>query len=455
MNASAFVGRVGGLAVALGVGTAAAAVGSGMAWAAPAEGSSSSAASGASASEEKSTRGQASRRAARSSEPGRAGANPVDVAASVTESRTPPVKVGVRSRGDRAVLPGPAVAPDSFVPGKKSRAAVDLSAASESPSVEVEAVDSIASRVAVVEPVLVAEPPMVQPGVSLGPVGDLAAGGAAVPVMAAAEAAQPAAQGSVVESVGDPVSGPGPAAPLGTAVSWVMLAAARREVGSPAAVGSTLASAAVPTELLLDTPATTATLKSAATQGAVALPSVVRVATAATALTPKDITDITFGGLNSSIGWIPIVGTVINAVKFGIDTVGLVSSVIALDFPRVVTELGNLVVDSIGLVPVVGGPLAALLYQTVLGGNAKLGSWVQGSLQSYLDVDSTWSQFKFNVEAVDVSIGFGGSQPSVATVSKPNYPGAGVIVDVTNTGFETGWSVPLQGRLQLLSLAYS
>jgi len=96
-----------------------------------------------------------------------------------------------------------------------------------------------------------------------------------------------------------------------------------------------------------------------------------------------------------------------------------------------------------------------LLYQTVLGGNAKLGSVVQASLQNYLDVDSTWSQYQFYVEAVDVSIGLGGSHPSIATVSKPNYAGVGVLVDVTNTGFENGWSVPLEGRLQLLALAFS
>jgi hypothetical protein len=117
--------------------------------------------------------------------------------------------------------------------------------------------------------------------------------------------------------------------------------------------------------------------------------------------------------------------------------------------------LGKLVVDTIGLVPVVGAPVASLLYQTVLGGNVKLGAVVQESLQSYLTTDSTWSQYQFYVEAVDVAVGLFGSHAATATVSKPNYAGVGVIVDVINSGLELGWTVPLEGRLQLLALAFS
>lgn len=148
-------------------------------------------------------------------------------------------------------------------------------------------------------------------------------------------------------------------------------------------------------------------------------------------------------------------GTAINGVKFAIDAVGLAASVLAFDFPQVITELGNLTVDTIGLVPVVGAPIAALLFQTVLGGNAKLGSLVQESLQSFFDADSSWSQYQFYVEAVDVSVGLGGSHEGTAIVSKPSRSGVGVIVDVINNGFETGWSVPFEGRLQLLALAFS
>ena len=241
---------------------------------------------------------------------------------------------------------------------------------------------------------------------------------------------QSAAAPGVVESVLTALSVTGPVAPAESAVSWVMLAAARRELGNPAAAQSS--------------PAT-----------AVATTVPIRQASAASMVTPKDTIDIAFSGFNSSIGWIPFVGTAINGVKFAIDVVGLASSVLTLNFPQVITELGNLVVDAVGLVPVVGAPVASLLYQTVLGGNVKLGALVQESLQSFFNVDSTWSQYQFYVEAVDVSVGLGGSHPSIATVSKPTHSGVAVMVDVINTGFESGWSVPLEGRLQLLSLAYS
>lgn len=180
-----------------------------------------------------------------------------------------------------------------------------------------------------------------------------------------------------------------------------------------------------------------------------------RGASATSALTPKDNVDIAFSGLNGSVGWIPFVGTAINGVKFALDSVSLAASVVTLDLPQAITELGNLFVDIIGLVPVVGAPVASLLSQTVLGVNVKLGILVQEGLQSFFVGESTWSQYQFNVDTVDVSIGLGGSQAGTATVSKPNYSGVPVTVDVINSGFQVGWSVPLEGRLQLLALAFS
>ena len=223
-----------------------------------------------------------------------------------------------------------------------------------------------------------------------------------------------------------PAVGTSPGAPVGSTMSWVMAAAARRELGSPAATQTT---------------------------GAVPSPAPLREASAVSTITLKDEIDISFSGLNSSIGWVPVVGTAINAVKFAIDALSLASSVIALDFPQVITEFGNLVVDLIGLVPVVGAPVASLLYQTVLGGNIKFGALIQGSMQNFFDADRPEDQFQ--VDAVDVAVGLGGSHAAIATVSKPNTAGVGVVVDVTNSGFETGWSVPLEGRLQLLGLAFS
>jgi len=205
--------------------------------------------------------------------------------------------------------------------------------------------------------------------------------------------------------------------------------------------------------------AATATPRSAAARAAASASvsaSVVRRPTArAEALTPKDQIDIGFDGFNNSIGWVPGVGTVINGVKLAIDVVSLAASAITLNVPQIVTELGNITVDFIGLVPVVGAPVASLIYQTALGGNVKLGRLVQESLQTTFSTDPTWSNDQFQVDVVDVSPGFFGSYSAIATVSTPTHEGVGVAVDITNNGFETGWSVPIEGRLALIGLSLS
>jgi len=259
-----------------------------------------------------------------------------------------------------------------------------------------------------------------------------------------------------METIDEGWSDSAPGRPAESAASWVMVAAARRETGRPAAAQNE-PTAAVPTGSLLDMEAAIVdqTSERPARPAPAAASAPGREASAAATITLKDRLDIEFSGLNGSIGWIPLVGTAINGVKFAIDAVSLVSSVFTLDLAQVITELGNLIVDTIGLVPVVGAPIASLLSQTVLGVNVKLGVLVQESLQAYFDGDSVWSEDQFYVEAVEVSVALGGPHPSIATVSKPNHAGVGVLVDVTNTGFESGWSLPLEGRLQLLALAWS
>lgn len=417
MRTTAYVGRVGGLAVALGIGAATGGIG--MAWAAPADSdSSASADSSASTTSDaagptvRSRDGRATRGAPVAAKAGRVGL----AAGGSSLAGVSPAGKGTPAKTSQAFGAGPSVTAPSPLsvepvsPDRLRRAAVAaISAAAQPPS------SVPAAVVSEEEGGTVLAVPM-----SVAPVAD-------APRVVATPARR-AAVGGVMKTALAPAVGTSPGAPVGSAMSWVMAAAARRELGSPAAALST---------------------------GAVPSPAPLRAASAVSTITPKDELDISFSGLNSSIGWIPVVGTAINAVKFAIDAISLASSVIALDFPQVITEFGNLVVDLIGLVPVVGAPVASLLYQTVLGGNVKLGMWVQGSLQEYFNVDSTWSQYQFNVDAVDVAIGLGGAQAGTATVSKPNYAGVGVVVDVTNSGFETGWSVPLQGRLQLLSLAFS
>ena len=423
MRATAYVGRVGGLAVALGIGAATG--GLGVAWAAPADSDSSTSADSSASSMSdapgrpvtRSRDGRAARGASVSAEAGRvgnatggsslAGVSPAGKDTYAKTRQALGAGPSVTTRSSSSVEP---VSPDRLQPA----AVAAISAAAQSSSVVPAAVTSAEGDEAV----------LVVP-VSVAPV-------AAAPRVVATPARR-AAVGGVVKTALAPAVGTSPSAPVGSPVgspmSWLMAAAARRELGSPAAAQGT---------------------------GGVPSAAPLREASAVSTITLKDELDISFNGLNSSIGWVPVVGTAINAVKFAIDAISLASSVIALDFPQVITEFGNLVVDLIGLVPVVGAPVASLLYQTVLGGNVKLGALVQGSLQDSLNVDSTFSQYQFNVDAVDVAIGLGGSHAAIATVSKPNYAGVGVVVDITNNGFETGWSVPFDGgRLQLLRLAFS
>ncbi len=416
MRATAYVGRVGGLAVAMGIGMATG--GLGVAWAAPADSDSStsgvsSASSGSDAAGRPMTRsrdGRAARGASVSAEAGRVG-NAVGGSSLAVVS---PAGKNTYTKTRQALGAGPSVTTQSsssvepVSPDRLQPAAVAaISAAAQSPPVVPAAVTSAEGE----ETVLVVP-------VSAAPVAD-------APRVVATPARR-AAVGGVMKTALAPAAGTSPGAPLGSTMSWVMAAAARRELGSPAAAQST---SAVPS------------------------PAPLREASAVSTITLKDELDISFSGLNSSIGWVPVVGTAINAVKFAIDAISLAGSVIALDFPQVITEFGNLVVDLIGLVPVVGAPVASLLYQTVLGGNIKFGALIQGSMQNFFDADRPEDQFQ--VDAVDVAVGLGGSHAAIATVSKPNTAGVGVVVDVTNSGFETGWSVPLEGRLQLLGLAFS
>lgn len=238
---------------------------------------------------------------------------------------------------------------------------------------------------------------------------------------------------SMVSGIVDPSpalqSNPDPLGPHGSAASWTLLAAARREVGVPGSAATT----------------------QDPRQAAAGLP---RQSVSGSTLTLKDEIDIWFDGFNNSIGWIPLVGTVINGAKFAVDAASLAISVISFDLPQIVTEIGNLAVDAIGLVPVVGAPLASLIYQTLLGGNIKFGRLIQTSLQNYLDADEVWAKSQFRVESVEVSPGVFGSYAGIANVSTPTKAAVGIPVDITNNGFENNWSIPIEGRFALLALSF-
>jgi len=191
MKASVYVGRVGGLAVALGVGAASAVLGApGVAWASP-EQSASSSERGGSASEKTSGRSEGSGRTVRSGA-GRVSADPTardtaGPAMPAVESDTAP-----RSRGVRAPLKDPTTLTVPAAAREKSQAAAD----SPRPSASV---------------AVIAEPPIAGQVVAEqveGPLVDKVAPAAepVVVVDAAALAESATAGGSAVGAVAAPVT---------------------------------------------------------------------------------------------------------------------------------------------------------------------------------------------------------------------------------------------------------
>ena len=254
MRASIFVGRVGGLAVALGIGSSVVIGGAGVAWADP--GDSTTSVDGAdSASEATSAAGQPSAR-----QRGLRSSRAVEKPAGTAEARADrsvqveAPHVAARGRGAR----GPAVIPrDVSTPrNQNSTAAETVVPTSSAPPQDLPdqpvAVPTAAESLATVAmPPATASSPATP--VLMAPVTELAETTAVPPVMVATPEPSAAAPG-VVESVLAPISDNGPVAPVEAAVSWVMLAAARRELGTPAGAQS-IPVAAVPTGPLLDTDA--------------------------------------------------------------------------------------------------------------------------------------------------------------------------------------------------------
>ena len=290
MRSSAFVGRVGGLAVALGIGSGVAVGGVGVAWAAPGS-SADSAGRADSASDARSTRpsvrqpsarqrgGRSARVLDQSAAPGgpaQAGnADLVEVSPVTTPVRASaavPLPGLSTSKNEHAAVSG-AVGPVASAPSQS------LPDAGVVPSAEA------GSPAALVMPPATAPSPAAP--VLTTPVAESAAAAIVPPVMVATPRQSAAADG-VVESVLAPLTGALPAAPVESAVSWVMLAAARRELGSPAAAQSTPA-AAVPTGPLPDDAAPTRTATRAAIPAAAAteaVPHAVEPVAAATAGDP-------------------------------------------------------------------------------------------------------------------------------------------------------------------------
>ena len=312
MQASVFVGRIGVLAVALGVGVAVSVGMPGAAYASPEDKSSpvdqsSPAESGGDAvgAPARSTVRQRAERPESAPTRGSSGAGArsketVEIPTSDTDGVRgfPPEQFGgptPQNSKEAASRPARAVpAPAPISPQREERAETDLPEAvaaddtalsSWGGDTEPTPPAALAPARSVAAPVLVAAPPVSE----------------SAPVMAPAPV-RPAAAGSVqswaprvvVDSVLGSLLGIDPAAPVQSPVSWVMLAAARREIGVPAA--ATAAPAAAVT-----TGQTRAPAPSAATP--VAAP-----AAAAATNSPPVISSVTLGAANASTG--AVTGTV-------------------------------------------------------------------------------------------------------------------------------------------------
>jgi VCBS repeat-containing protein len=84
--------------------------------------------------------------------------------------------------------------------------------------------------------------------------------------------------------------------------------------------------------------------------------------------TQREVADADF---NLSQGWIPGLGTIHNALSLVQDVAELSSAVLSGNVADITDEFGDIAIDVIGMVPVVGGPLAGTLRNAVIAASDK------------------------------------------------------------------------------------
>jgi YVTN family beta-propeller protein/VCBS repeat-containing protein len=85
-------------------------------------------------------------------------------------------------------------------------------------------------------------------------------------------------------------------------------------------------------------------------------------AESASAALTEDEQEAVDAKFNTTSGWVPVLGTVYNAVSFATDLGQFVNAVVRADVPDIVDEVADMATDAVGMIPVVGGPLAAAIY---------------------------------------------------------------------------------------------
>ena len=90
-------------------------------------------------------------------------------------------------------------------------------------------------------------------------------------------------------------------------------------------------------------------------------------ATAAAAATPNGAAELarerSVADINMSVGWVPGVGTVFNAMNLASDFVDFTIAALKGDVADMRDEIGDMTLDVIGMVPVIGAPLSATIYR--------------------------------------------------------------------------------------------
>lgn len=228
MNAAASIGRVGGLAVALGIGAGAVILGAGQASASPEDTSAVSVPGETTPSNDRRSKARPDTHSP--------SAQPTSDDSGIGEQSAVERQQYRSPRGRAAVRVGSSE-PDA----RRESSELDsnlVQRVGASAAVKAVAAQPVSEELVALLPDGPAEPvnPVAQPAVAAsGPETGSAPGGSA-PVMAPSSGADPA-QSSTMEAVFTPFSGLGPGLPGQAAVSWVMVAAARRELGDRLVAG--------------------------------------------------------------------------------------------------------------------------------------------------------------------------------------------------------------------------
>ncbi|WP_099251329.1 Ig-like domain-containing protein, partial [Mycobacterium sp. shizuoka-1] len=74
--------------------------------------------------------------------------------------------------------------------------------------------------------------------------------------------------------------------------------------------------------------------------------------------------------INMKLGWVPVLGTAFNALSLVSDFLGFTVAALSGDTADMGDELRDMAVDLVGMIPIVGGPLAATLHYALVAASA-------------------------------------------------------------------------------------